>query len=141
VPRGALNEYECKASRGFPGTKRCYWVYVPAQYDQQRPASLMVFQDAEWYMDTDFEVRAPIVLDNLIHNREMPVTIAVFVEPSENRNAEYDAFSDAYATFLVEEIIPAVHTEYAIADGPNDWAIAGGSSGGNCAFTVAWFRA
>jgi enterochelin esterase-like enzyme len=140
VPRGALKEYECEASRVFPGTERRYWVYVPAQYDRQRPSSLLVFQDAEWYTDTDFEVRAPIVLDNLIHKREMPVTIAIFVEPSENRNAEYDAFSDAYATFLVEEIIPAVRTEYAIADGPDDWAIAGGSSGGNCAFTVAWFR-
>lgn len=34
---------------------------------------------------------------------EMPVTIGVFVDPGEpdNRNAEYDAFDDAYATFLL----------------------------------------
>jgi enterochelin esterase family protein len=100
----------------------------------------MVFQDAEWNMDLDSEVRAPIVLDNLIHKREMPVTVVVFVEPSENRNAEYDAFDDTYARFLLEEIIPAVRDAYAITDDPDQWAIAGGSSGGNCAITAAWFR-
>jgi enterochelin esterase family protein len=124
----------------FPGTSRRYWVYVPAQYAEQRPASLMVFQDALWYLNLDFEVRAPVVFDNLIHKGEMPVTVVVAVEPSQNRNAEYDACDAAYATFLVEEILPAVRSEYAITDDPDEWAIAGGSSGGNCAFTAAWFR-
>jgi len=140
VPRGVLHEHDWNESRVFPGTQRRYWVYVPVQYAPSEPASLMVFQDAEWYMDVDFEVRAPIVLDTLIHRGEMPVTVVVFVEPSGNRNAEYDAFDDAYATFLLEEIIPAVRAEYAITDDPDQWAVAGGSSGGNCAFTVAWFR-
>jgi enterochelin esterase family protein len=140
VPRGQLREYAWANSRVFPGTTRRYWVYEPAQYVEHQPASLMVFQDAAWYMRLDFEVRAPVVLDNLIHKGEMPLTVAVFVEPSENRNAEYDAFDDAYANFLLEEIIPAVRAEYAITDDADQWAIAGGSSGGNCAFTAAWFR-
>jgi enterochelin esterase-like enzyme len=140
VPRGLLHEHVWEESRVYPGTHRRYWVYVPAQYTASAPASLMVFQDAEWNMDLAFEVRAPIVLDNLIHKREMPVTIVVFVEPSENRNAEYDAFDETYATFLLEEIIPAVRATYAITDDPERWAIAGGSSGGNCAITAAWFR-
>jgi enterochelin esterase family protein len=102
----------------------------------------MVFQDAQWYLDLDFEARAPVVLDNLIHRGEMPVTIGVFVAPGEpgNRNVEYDAFSDAYATFLLTEILPAVQGRYAITDDPDQWAIGGGSSGGSCAFTVAWLR-
>lgn len=140
VPRGVLHAYEWNESRVFPRTRRRYWVYVPAQYTPAEPASLVVFQDAGWYLDLDFEVRAPIVLDNLIHRGEIPITIAVFVEASENRNAEYDAFGDAYATFLLEEIVPAVRADYAITDDPDHWAVAGGSSGGNCAFTVAWFR-
>jgi enterochelin esterase-like enzyme len=140
VPRGELHEYEWHESRTFPGTRRRYWVYVPARYKRSEPASLMVFQDAEWYLRLDLEVRAPIVLDNLIHRGEMPVTIVVFVEPSERRNDEYDAFDDAYAAFLLEELIPAVRADYAITDDPAGWAVAGGSSGGNCAFTVAWFR-
>jgi hypothetical protein len=58
-------------------------------------------------LDPDGEVRASIVFDNLIHRGEMPVTIGVFVDPGEpeNRNVEYDAFSDAYATFLLAEML------------------------------------
>ncbi len=139
VPSGALHEHEWDASRVFPGTERRYWVYVPAQYRDSEPASLMVFQDAAWYLDPDLQARADVVFDNLIHRGEMPVTIGVFVEPG-NRNAEYDAFDDAYATFLLTEILPAVRRRYAIADDPDRWAIGGGSSGGSCAFTAAWLR-
>jgi enterochelin esterase family protein len=140
VPRGELREYEWTASRVFPGTRRRYWVYVPSRYQAAQPAALMVVQDAAWYMDVEREVRAPIVLDNLIHKGEMPATLVVFVEPGTDRNAEYDRFDDLYATFLLEEIVPAVRTRYAVTDDPDRWAVAGGSSGGNCALTVAWFR-
>jgi enterochelin esterase-like enzyme len=78
------------------------------------------------------ETRVPIVLDNLIHRGEMPVTIGVFVDPGEpdNRNAEYDAFDYAYATFLLTEILPSVQDRYVIADDPDRWAIGGGSTAG-----------
>jgi predicted alpha/beta superfamily hydrolase len=42
--------------------------------------------------------------------------------------------------FLLSEIIPEVVERYAITDDPNCGASLGGSSGGNCAFTAAWFR-
>jgi enterochelin esterase-like enzyme len=66
----------------------------------------MVFQDGYLYLDPADEMRVPIVFDNLIDRGEMPVTIGVFVDPGEpeNRNLEYDTFSDAYATFLLTEI-------------------------------------
>ena len=72
----------------------------------------------------------------------MPVTVGVFVDPGQpgNRNAEYDAFDDAYAAFLLTEILPRVQDRYRITDDPDRWAIAGGSSGGSCAFTAAWMR-
>jgi len=92
----------------------------------------MVFQDGWMYLDPDGEIRAGIVFDNLIHRGEVPVTIVVFVDPGEpdNRNVEYDAFSEAYATFLASEILPAVKVRYRVSDDPEDWAIGGGSSGG-----------
>ena len=140
VPRGTILEEQWSASRVFPGTDRRYWVYVPAQYRASEPASLMVFQDGRMYRDPEGEIRAPVVFDNLIHRREMPVTIGVFVDPGEpeNRNLEYDTFSDAYATFLLTEILPGVRDRYAVTDDPDRWAIGGGSSGGSCAFIVAW---
>ena len=141
VPRGTTVEFEWTASRLFPGTNRRYWVYVPAQYTDSEPASLMVFQDGRMYLDPEGDFRAGVVFDNLIHRGEMPVTIGVFVDPGrDNRNAEYDAFSDAYAEFLLTEILPSVRDRYRIADEPDRWAIGGGSSGGSCAFTVAWMR-
>lgn len=142
VPTGMVFDHEWTKSRVFPDTTRRYWVYVPAQYTASEPAALMVFQDGHMYLDPEGEIRASIVFDNLIHRGEMPVTIGVFVDPGEpkNRNAEYDAFSDDYGTFLVTEILPEVQDRYVIADDPNLWAIGGGSSGGSCALTVAWRR-
>ncbi len=142
VPRGVISAHVWSESRIFPSTSRHYWVYVPAQYTASEPASLMVFQDGHLYLDPEGEMRVPVVFDNLIHRGEMPVTIGVFVDPGkpENRNAEYDAFSDAYATFLLTEILPNVQDSYLIADDPDQWAIGGGSSVGSCAFTVAWMR-
>jgi enterochelin esterase-like enzyme len=118
VPHGTILDYELTASRVFLGTTRRYWVYVPAQYAPSEPASLMVFQDGHMNLDPEGEIRAAIVFDNLIHRGEMPVTIGVFVDPGEpeNRNVEYDAFSDAYATFLLTEILPNVRDGYLITD-------------------------
>jgi enterochelin esterase-like enzyme len=148
VPRGTIVDYELTASRVFPGTDRRYWVYFPAQYTASEQASLMVFQDGHFYLDPEGEMRVPVVFDNLIHRGEMPVTVGVFIDPGilasepepKNRNVEYDTFSDAYATFVLTEILPNVQDRYVITDDPDRWAIGGGSSGGSCAFIVAWKR-
>jgi enterochelin esterase family protein len=142
VPTGTIHEHALNTSDAFPGTRRDYWVYVPAQYDGTAPTSVMIFQDGWMYLDPDGEIRAGVVFDNLIHRGEVPVTVVVFVDPGEpdNRNVEYDAFSEAYATFLASEILPAVRARYRISEVPNDRAIGGGSSGGSCAFTAAWTR-
>lgn len=42
VPDGMTREYALEESAIFPGTTRRYWVYVPAQYDANTAASLMV---------------------------------------------------------------------------------------------------
>ena len=77
----------------------------------------------------------------------MPVTVGVFVTPGNasgrgNRSFEYDAMTDDYVRFLVEELLPYVAKTHKLnlsTDG-NDRAIAGSSSGGICAFTAAWDR-
>ena len=151
VPSGTVTEVEWNESSAYPGTSRTFWVYVPAQYDPTEPASLLVVQDGEHLLDPSGEVRGAIVLDNLIHRGDVPVTIGVFVDPGVfddvedphgrgNRNAEYDAFDDRYVTFLIEEIIPEVTRHWVITDDPDRRAICGFSSGGNCAFTAAWLR-
>jgi enterochelin esterase-like enzyme len=156
VPRGEVTTHVWKDSKVFPGTIRRYYVYVPAQCDAKKPAALMVFQDGHAYINKDGDFRVPVVFDNLIHKGEMPVTVGVFVDPGhkqaelpaesgwdpkpENRSVEYDTLSGDYAKFLLDEILPAVRKDHPFTDDPEGYAICGISSGGICAFTVAWQR-
>lgn len=152
VPQGKVTQYKWNESKIYPGTQRDYWVYVPAQYDGQTPASLMVFQDGGSYVQEGGQFRVPIVFDNLIHKGEMPVTIGLFINPGvipasaegaaprRNRSFEYDDLGGLYARFLIEEMIPAVAKDYQLTDDPAQRAICGISSGGICAFTAAWER-
>jgi enterochelin esterase family protein len=156
VRRGEVTTHVWKDSKVFPGTIRRYYVYVPEQYDAEKPAALMVFQDGHAYINEDGDFRVPVVFDNLIHKGEMPVTIGVFVDPGhkkdelppepgwdpepENRSFEYDTLSDDYAEFLTSEILPAVGKDHPFIDDPEGHAICGMSSGGICSFTVAWER-
>ena len=151
VPRGEVTQYAW-TSTIFPGTKRDYWVYVPKQYDATHAACVMVFQDGQWYVKEDGDWRVPIVFDNLIHSKQMPVTIGVFVSPGVvpaagenalprfNRSFEYDGVGDRYARFLLEEILPEVGKKYNLAKDGNSRAIGGASSGAIAAFTAAWER-
>jgi enterochelin esterase family protein len=152
VPRGKVTKHILE-SKIFKGTRREYFVYVPAQYKPEKPACVMVFQDGHAYVKEDGDVRAPIVFDNLIHKDEMSVTIGIFVNPghrgekfpdnrwrTNNRSFEYDSLGDQYARFVLEELLPAVGAKYNLSDKAADRAICGASSGGICAFTVAWER-
>lgn len=152
VPKGVVTKHTWK-SQVFPDTTRDYYVYVPQQFDGKTPAAVMVFQDGHAYVNEKGEFRTPIVFDNLIHKGEMPVTIGIFINPghkgdsspetpwkSNNRSFEYDTLSDQYARFLLEEILPEVNKSYPLTTDPDQRAICGISSGGICAWTVAWER-
>jgi len=141
VPRGTVTQQAAWTSAIFAGTTRDWWVYVPAQYTASTPAAVMVFQDG-----AGVRTWVPTVFDNLIARGEMPVTVGIFIDPGvladgrRNRSVEYDTLSDSYARFLLEEILPAVEKTTRLRHDPASRAIAGASSGGICAFTVAWER-
>ncbi|RYU93979.1 SMP-30/gluconolactonase/LRE family protein [Emticicia agri] len=153
VPKGEVLKFEFADSKIFPGTWREYWVYIPAQYTPDKPACVYVNQDGiQW--------KAPTVFDNLIHKKEMPVTIGVFVMHGRvkaangetaldrfNRSYEYDGLGDNYARFILDEILPEVEKKKTsdgrairLSKSGNDRAIGGASSGAVCAFTAAWER-
>lgn len=143
VPKGKLTKQPPWESKIYPNTKRDWWVYVPAQYKADQPACVMVFQDGGGYVGF-----VPTVFDNLIWEHQMPVTVAVFINPGSGRgedgrgqrSVEYDTLSDRYARFLLEEILPEVEKTVKLRHDPESRAIAGISSGGICAWTVAWER-
>ena len=150
VQAGELRTSVCPPGAIYAGIEHAYKVYVPAQYDGARDAALLVFQDGARYLGP--ECNATTVLDNLIAAGDMPPTIAVFVEPgargpglpvyggNDNRSIEYDRLGDAYARFLLEELLPHATAGLRIASAPTLRAICGISSGGICAFNVAWER-
>lgn len=152
VPEGKITNGIFAESQIFPGTKRDYSVYVPAQYTPDKPAALMVFMDGGGYAKKDGAFRVPIVFDNLIQQKAMPVTIGVFVSPGtipatragakdrSNRSFEYDSLGDRYAKFLTDEFLPVALKGLNISKEPQQRAVCGISSGGICAFTVAWER-
>ncbi len=152
VPEGKVTKHVWK-SAVFEGTVRDYSLYVPAQYDASMPTALMVFQDGHAYVDKWGEYRVPVVFDNLIHKKDLPPIIGIFVDPghrgealpevrwhANNRSVEYDTLSDQYSKLILDEILPEVAKSYNLTTNPEERAICGASSGGICAFTVAWER-
>jgi sugar lactone lactonase YvrE/enterochelin esterase-like enzyme len=149
VPQGKVTGPFSWKSEIFPGTVRDYWVYVPSQYDPAKEACVMIVQDG---LGKAKGWKVPTILDNLIHEGAVPVQIGIFVSPGVvpapdadsqprfNRSFEYDGMGDRYARFLIEEILPAVQKDYNLSKNPNDYLIAGSSSGAIAAFNAAWER-
>ena len=151
VPKGEVLQFSFNDSRIYPGTSRSYWIYIPQEYQPEKPACLFVCLDAVMF-------NAPTVFDYLISKKEMPVTIGVFIQSGTimkddstviryNRTNEFDNMNDRFARFIEEEILPDVMQQKAsdgrpihLSPAANDHAIAGASSGAICAFTAAWQR-
>jgi len=157
VPKGEIKGPFYLPSEAYPGTQHTYWVYVPAQYDPAVPASLMIYNDGQAFMNPDGDVRAQIVMDNLIYRREIPVMIGVFINPGRrpdqpepnakewgdhttNRPTEYNTLDDKYARVICDELLPVLYKDYNISKDPERHGIGGSSSGAIAAFTVAWER-
>jgi len=148
---GELTKHQFNSSKIYPGTQRDYWVYLPDAYDPEKPASLMVFQDGGSFVRKPGTAGyVPDVMEELIKEGSMPVTVGLFVNPGVlpasregaqprfNRSYEYDRMGPDYANFLIEELIPTLDLN--LSENPDDRAIGGASSGAIAAFTVAWER-
>ena len=153
VPKGEVLKFTLGESKIFPGTTRSVSVYVPKQYDPAKPACVWVNQDG-------IQHNAPVVFDNLIARGEMPVTIYIAASPGVvkaldgnaaldrfNRSFEYDGLGEAFARFVIEELLPFVEKQQTgdgraivLSKSGNDRCIGGASSGAICAFNAAWER-
>src|SRR5206468_13116933 len=79
VPKGTVTKHVLAAGVFYPGTPHNYSVDVPAQYEATKPTPFMVFLDGSGYLRD--EIRAQVVLDNLIAKHELPPMIGIFVDP------------------------------------------------------------
>lgn len=141
VPRGKVTQMPPFHSKVFDGTTRDWWVYVPAQAKPDVPCAVMVLQDGGGNRD-----RVAAIYDNLIAKGEIPPIVGIFINPGNfadgrsNRSVEYDTLSPKYAQFLIDEILPEVGKMQLLRPDGAGRGIGGVSSGGICAFTVAWER-
>ncbi len=159
IPPGIIKKHaRWRDSRIYPNTWRDIYVYTTANLDVAHPVQLIVFNDGYGYVSRRGPVRATQVLDSLHASGEIDATIAVFVNPGctndieevqdpaqreeamRQRSFEYDSLTPDYGRFLMDELLPFVAREHQIriSDDPERRMICGISSGGICAFTVAW---
>ncbi len=110
--------------------------------------NLLVCEDGLDYVGP--KVRATTVLDNVVHNGEVPMTAGLFVCPGEtgpgypffggdhNRSIEYDIVNGDYGRFLVEELFPVGRSKIRLTGDPRGRVVCGMSSGGARALTAAF---
>jgi enterochelin esterase family protein len=127
-------------SHPAPYTRRVA-VYVPKQYLAGTAAPFIVGADG-------VDRTLFIALDNLIAEHRVPVMIAISIgngggdAQGSERGLEYDTLSGRYAEFVENEVLPLVQKQcdVKLTNDPDARATMGGSSGGSCAFSMAWYH-
>lgn len=114
------------------GGRRRVTVYLPARYGPRRKHPLLVVHDGGDYLRfADLKT----VLDNLIHRQEIPPLVVALTHP-EDRNTEYVANED-HGRYIVEELVPAMESEFSLAKHPDGRGLMGASLGGIATFSTA----
>jgi enterochelin esterase-like enzyme len=131
VRQGRLEEFTLK-SKAF-GDDRKIMVYLPAEYKAKKKYPLLICHDGQDYRKYSNMVN---ILDNLIHAHDVIPLIVAFTD-GHSRNIEYGA-NPQQATFIVEDIIPAMEGQYQISAGPENRAIMGASFGAVSSLYTAW---
>jgi enterochelin esterase-like enzyme len=115
---------------------------VPNQYVQGKPVPFFVSQDSMGRGEM------PTILDNMIADHRLPAMVGVFIDSGggdaqgSERGLEYDTMSGKYAEFIETEVLPKISQDYHVTftKDPNARMTMGGSSGGACALSMAWYR-
>jgi enterochelin esterase family protein len=125
IPHGRVLEFEFESE--ILHNRRRVYVYLPPRYAEranERFATLYVHDGGEYLT----RARLPIILDNLIHNQDIPPLIAVMVDPVD-RIREYWA-NDEYARFTETELIPHIDSHYRTLAQREGRGVIGASMGG-----------
>jgi len=155
VPKGTVYHFTMDShdSRIFPGIAknapgqvvpytRHVTVYVPAQYKEGEKAPFFVSQDSMG------QRIFPTILDNMIADKRVPAMIGVMIDSGggdaqgSERGLEYDTVSGRYAEFIESEVLLRIEHDYRVqfTKNPDGRMTMGGSSGGACALSMAWFH-
>ena len=119
------------ASAAF-GEERPLGIYLPAGYEPARPYPLVVVHDGFDYLD---HAALQPVLDNLIHRGDLPPLVAALTQ-SPDRTTEY-VDDPRHATFLADELVPALEARHALAPEPTRRVLMGASLGAVASLSTA----
>lgn len=108
-------------------------VYVPARFRRNRRYPLLIVHDGADYLHF---ANLKTVLDNLIHNLEIPPLIVAMIQ-SPDRLREYAA-DERQAAHLAEELLPFMTGRYPLLDEPQARGVMGASLGGVASLHAAW---
>lgn len=129
--RGSLDKLTI-ASRAF-GERREVAVYRPAGRTPESGFPVLLIHDGRDYLRYS-DLR--IVLDNLIHRGLSSPVVAALTDATD-RLREY-AGDPRHATFLAEELLPALEQRYRLAAGAADRGLMGASFGAVASLYTAW---
>jgi len=129
--RGEIVDFEIgSAAFGMP---RPVQVYLPARFRPRRRYPLLVVHDGPDYLRYS---RLQTVLDNLIHRLEVHAMVVALIRPGD-RLVEY-ADDRRHASFLVDDLVPALEERYPLVPGPEGRGLMGASFGAVASLAAAW---
>lgn len=146
---GKIINGSCIGNVYEPGIKNNYITYLP-EVPHPEPLALYLFLEANQ------TVILPL-MEQLMREELIPWGVLLLVEPGaleppagsvpeaaqrRMRAEQFDQFGREYADYLVAELIPSATAALNVEldPSPDRHFITGGSSGGLCAWNVAWFR-
>lgn len=143
----------------YPGTTTDYWIYLNAGVAESGPAPSMIWLDGQQCLNPfdGLEWRMQVVSDNLVATGRLPPMVHVLVASGSGgdelppqfagqsrfealRSLQYDTASPRYGHHLLTEVLPHVATMMPLHVDGRWRGVAGQSSGGACAFGLAWFH-
>lgn len=142
APKGLMREFVLDSKH--MGEPRRIQVYVPFAYDPHVAHRLVLQFDGQNYSAPVGEVQAswqawtpmPTILDNLIHQKKIGPTVAVFIRNQGNRSG--DLVSTKMTDFVALELLAWVRANYNISPNPKHVVASGPSRGGFAAAHTAF---
>ena len=131
IPHGTIRDTSFYSTN--LNNTRLVKIYLPPGYDNQKQYPVILFHDGLEYITLGNTLN---IFDYLISHQEIDPVIGIFVPPVD-RESEYDGNKkDAFAAFIVDELMPVIDQKYAASKDPHKRATLGASSGGNIALYI-----